>query len=232
MITTVLLLILAIVILSACHKHALFSVISLSISVLSFLLAILLCSPLSAVIRNTNVYDMMLYYFEGHEYISDKSVEMVHASVETLNPDTLEAILAQTDMPLPFAQKIKKNVLSKTYKSRDLYALGDYYNATIVDVVLNIASLLILFIIFRSLLGFILDLVSYSIEGFQKFREFDNVIAAGTGLIHGIFLLCIIFLICPIIFTILPKAEEYIISTPFGNFFYKANFLLTLIPGH
>ena len=51
------------------------------------------------------------------------------------------------------------------------------------------------------------------------------------GLIHGVLLLFLLFLLAPIALTVLPKLYEFIEESFFGEFFYRANFFLMLIPG-
>jgi len=44
-------------------------------------------------------------------------------------------------------------------------------------------------------------------------------------------LMFVVFMLAPVVETILPSAGEYIEKSFFGQFFSDSNFLLTLIPG-
>jgi len=43
-------------------------------------------------------------------------------------------------------------------------------------------------------------------------------------------MLFVIFLLAPVMLTVLPKLYEFLSESFFGEFFYKANFLLSIIP--
>lgn len=231
MIDIVIIVILAIALLAAYYRGTVYAALSFLLTVVSFVLALLLCSPLAGLVKKQgNVYSMMLYYFEGHEYISKSSVEMVHVSVDAVSDATLEALLDKAEMPVPLASKVRNNVLNRAYQKKDIYSLGDYFNETVVDVVMNILLLLALFGVIRIILGFILKQIDYSREGLRVLREFDPLISSGIGLLHGIILVFILFLITPVILTMLPSVESFLEDSVLGGFFYRANLLLPLIP--
>ena len=108
--------------------------------------------------------------------------------------------------------------------------LGDYFNQTIVCVVINILALLLLFTILRLLFGFVIRGIEYGRGGFPVLSRGDGIIGAGVGLIHGVLLLFVIFMIVPVLLTVLPKLYDFLSESFFGEFFYKANFLLSIIP--
>lgn len=231
MIDFIILLILALAILAGYYRGVLYSAISLGLTVLSFFLALVCCPLLShGIQKQETLYDMMLYYFEGYEYINETSVELVHVASSQLDEGTLDMVIDNANMPTPFGSAVKKNIQKQAYEKKEIYTLGDYFNQTIVDVVLNILSLLLLFALFRMLLGFVLRLIDYGKEGLPVLRKLDIPFSCGIGLLHGILLVFILFMLCPLGLTILPRIYTFLESSPLGMFFYKANMLLYLIP--
>ena len=231
MVDLIILLILAIALLAGYYRGVVYSAISLGLSVLSFGLALLLCTTLSGLIqKRQNVYEMMLYYFEGYEYINETSVELVHVSASQIDEKELNVVVKNARMPSPFDQAVTSNVKRRVYESRGIYALGDYFNQTIVDTVLNILSLLLLFLIFRLLFGFVLRLIDYGAEGLPRLKRFDPPLACGIGLLHGIFLVFVLFMVVPLMLVVVPRLSAFIEGSLLGEFFYKANLLLRLVP--
>ena len=231
MVDLVILLILAIALLAGYYRGVIYSAISLGLSVLSFALALLLCTSLSgAVQRRQSLYDMMLYYFEGYEYINETSVELVHVSSAQIGDKELAVVVRNADMPSPFDRAITQNVKKQVYESRGIYSLGDYFNQTIVDTVLNILSTLLLFGIIRLLLGFILRLIDFGAAGLPRLRHFDVPLSCGIGLLHGIFLVFILFMLVPLMLVVVPRLSKFIDDSLLGGFFYKANLLLRMVP--
>lgn len=231
MIDFIILLILALCILAGYYRGVLYSAISLGLTVLSFLLALLCCPLLShSIQKQETLYDMMLYYFEGYEYINETSVELVHVPSSQLNEETLTTVIRNADMPRPFDRAVEKNIRKQAYAAKEIYTLGDYFNQTIVDVVLNVLSLLLLFSLFRMLLGFVLRLIDYGKEGLPVLRQLDIPFSCGIGLLHGILIVFIFFMLCPLMLVVVPRIYTFLESSPLGMFFYKANLLLYPVP--
>ena len=231
MVDLVILLILAIALLAGYYRGVVYSAINLGVSLLSFALALALCTTLSgAVQKHKDLYDMMLYYFEGYEYINETSVELVHVSVEQIGEKELSVVVKNADMPSPFDRAVTENVKGQVYESRGIYSLGDYFNQTLVDTVLNILSLLLLFLVFRLLLGFFLNLIDFGAAGLPRLRHFDVPIACGIGLLHGIFLVFVLFLLAPLMLVVVPRLSKFIDDSLLGGFAYRANLLLRMVP--
>ena len=231
MVDLIILLILAIALLAGYYRGVVYSAISLGLSVLSFVIALLLCTTLSGLVqRRQTIYEMMLYYFEGYEYINETSVELVHVSASQIGERELAVVVKNADIPSPFDAAITRNVKNQVYERRGIYSLGDYFNQTLVDTVLNILSLLVLFLIFRLILGFVLRLIDFGAAGLPRLRRFDAPLSCGIGLLHGIFLVFVLFMLVPLMLVVVPKLIKYIDESVLGGFFYKANLLLKMVP--
>ena len=231
MVDLVILLILAIALLAGYYRGMVYSAISLGLSILSFCMALLLCTTLSGAIQRRNtLYEMMLYYFEGYEYINETSVELVHVSASQIGEKGLSVVVKNANMPTPFDRAVTNNVKKQVYESRGIYSLGDYFNQTIVDTVLNILSLLVLFLIFRLVLGFVLRLIDFGAEGLPQLKRFDALISCGIGLLHGIFLVFVLFMAVPIFLVVVPRLEVFLQESLLGEFLYKGNLLLRMVP--
>ena len=231
MVDLVILLILAIALLAGYYRGVIYSAINLGVSILSFVMALLLCTTLSGVVqKRQSLYEMMLYYFEGYEYINETSVELVHVSVSQIGEKELAVVVKNADMPSPFDSAITGNVKKQVYEDRGIYSLGDYFNQTIVDTVLNIISLLLLFLIFRLLFGFVLRLIDFGAAGLPRLKQFDVPLACGIGLLHGIFLVSVLFMLVPLMLVVVPRLSKFIDGSLLGGFFYRGNVLLRMVP--
>ncbi len=231
MVDLVILLILAIALLAGYYRGVIYSAINLGVSILSFVMALLLCTTLSGVVqKRQSLYEMMLYYFEGYEYINETSVELVHVSVSQIGEKELAVVVRNADMPSPFDSAITGNVKKQVYEDRGIYSLGDYFNQTIVDTVLNIISLLLLFLIFRLLFGFVLRLIDFGAAGLPRLKQFDVPLACGIGLLHGVFLVSVLFMLVPLMLVVVPRLSKFIDGSLLGGFFYRGNVLLRMVP--
>ncbi len=231
MVTALILIILGVCILAGYYRGVIYSAVSLGLTLLSFFLALLLIPVIAGPVRESKtLYGSLLYYFEGYEFVSKTSVEMIHDPVAAIEGETLETVVENAQLPLPLGNAVAKNIKRQAYADRGITTLGDYFNQTIVDVVLNILSLLFLFVCIRVLLGFILRMIDYGRHGLPTLKRLDPLFSCGIGFLHGVLLLYIFFLCAPIVLTIVPKLGRMLIGTPLAGFFYRMNPMMWLIP--
>ena len=246
MVTAAILIILGICILAGYYRGVVYSALSIGLTLLSFFMALLLIPVVATPVRqNEELYGSLLYYFEGYEYINETSVEMVHTPASLLSEELLDEVIENADMPIPFDRAVKKNIRQQVYSSesiqqrtrsgstqqiKSISTLGDYFNQTIVDVVLNILSLLILFVGVRILFGFILRMIDYGRRGLPALKRLDPLYSCGIGFLHGVTLLYIIFMLVPVLLVIVPKLGIMITDTPIGGFLYRMNPFVYLVP--
>ena len=231
MITVLILVVLGLCILAGYYRGVVYSAVSIGLTLLSFFLALLLIPAVAGPVRGSrSLYGSLLYYFEGYESVSKTSVELIHEPAASVDADTLSEVLENADLPLPLGSAVEKNIRSQAYAGRNITTIGDYFNQTIVDVVLNIISLLFLFVCIRVALGFILRMIDYGRRGLPALKRFDPLFSCGIGFLHGVTILYIFFLLAPIVLTIVPKLGQMLVEPPLAGFFYRMNPFMWLIP--
>ncbi len=231
MVTILILIILGVCILAGYYRGVIYSAVSIGLTLLSFFLALLLIPVVARPVRQSKtLYGSLLYYFEGYEFVSKTSVELIHDPISTLDRQELSDVVDNAGLPLPLGSAVEKNIWRESYAKKGITTIGDYFNQTIVNVVLNILSLLFLFVILRVLFGFILRMIDYGRHGLPTLKRFDPLFSCGIGFLHGVVLLYIFFLIAPVILTIVPKLGREMINTPLSGFFYRMNPFMWLIP--
>ncbi len=232
MVTVPILVILGLCILAGYYRGVIYSAVSIGLTILSFFLALALIPAVARPVRESEtLYGGLLYYFEGYEYVNRTSVEMIHDSAASLDGETLDTVIKNADMPIPFGRAVKKNIRNQAYADSGITTLGDYFNQTIVDVVLNILSLLFLFVCIRILLGFILRMIDYGRKGLPALKQYDAIFSCGIGFLHGVVLLSVFFMIVPILLLVVPaRFSNLITGTPLGGFFYRMNPFVWFVP--
>ena len=225
------LLVLSITILGGLYRGFIDTALNTAATILSWLLAMIMIPLIASGIKNNSkLFNTMLYYTEGAEYVAITDVELTRMPISHVSLDTLHTVLDNADMPRPMDRAVARNIATEALASDDITTLGDYFNQTIVCVAINILSVLLLFGLLRIISGFIIRGVDYGRGGFLVLQKYDGIIGAGLGLIHGVILLFVLFLAIPIVLTILPKFYGFLSDSLFGEFFYQANFLIPLIP--
>jgi hypothetical protein len=231
MVTVLILVILGLCILAGYYRGVVYSAVSIGLTLISFFLALLLIPVVAGPVRDSKeLYGSLLYYFEGYESVSKTSVELIHEPATSIGDEQLDEVVKNADLALPLGNAIKKNIRREAYANSDNTTIGDYFNQTIVDVVLNILSLLFLFVCIRVLLGFVLRTIDYGRRGLPALKRLDPLFSCGIGFLHGVVLLYICFLIAPILLTVVPKLGRMLVDTPLSGFFYRMNPFMWLIP--
>ena len=225
--------VLALFILHGIYKGFLPTLLSIGAYILAWLAAIVLLPVGSNSIRGSEkLFNTMLYYTEGSEYVND--VELARKSIDEISTDTLNAVFAKADLPYPMAKNIADNIARESFAENGITTLGDYFNQTIVIVFINILVFIAMFAIIRIILAFIINGVDYAWT-LPKLRVADRAIAGGIGLIRGILAVFLLFMLLPIVLIVLQGKFAFLTDMVndgmMAKFFYRTNFLLSMMPG-
>lgn len=225
--------VLALFILHGIYKGFLPTLLSIGAYILAWLAAIVLLTVGSNSIRGSEkLFNTMLYYTEGSEYVND--VELARKSIDEISTDTLNAVFAKADLPYPMAKNIADNIARESFAENGITTLGDYFNQTIVIVFINILVFITMFAIIRIILAFIINRVDYAWT-LPKLRVADRAIAGGIGLIRGILAVFLLFMLLPIVLIVLQGKFAFLTDmvndSMMAKFFYRTNFLLSMMPG-
>ena len=225
--------VLALLILHGIYKGVLPTLLSIGAYILAWLAAIVLLPVGSNSIRGSEkLFNTMLYYTEGSEYVND--VELARKSIDEISTDTLNAVFAKADLPYPMAKNIADNIARESFAEHGITTLGDYFNQTIVIVFINILVFIAMFAIIRIILAFIINGVDYAWT-LPKLRVADRAIAGGIGLIRGILAVFLLFMLLPIVLIVLQGKFAFLTDmvndSMMAKFFYRTNFLLSMMPG-
>ncbi len=228
----VVLILLALFLLAGYYRGFLATLFSVGGYLVSAVLSFLFMPVIANTVKGSEaLYGMMLNYTEGAEYIGN--VELSRTAISGISHDQLTTIVSNPDLPYPMGARIGENVAKEAFAAQGVSTLGEYFNLTIVNVFINILSFLVLFIALYAVISFILHMLDYARSGFRVLQVADGFIGAGVGVIRGFLILFVLFLIVPIILTLIPidAIETLIDGSFFGRFFCESNFLLYFIPG-
>lgn len=225
-------LVLAIMVLGGWYRGFVAAVTGIAATLLAWIVALACISPVANQVKaNEKLYSMMQYYTEGAEYVAVTDVELTCAPISGVSLDTLNTVIENADMPLPMGERVAHNIAVEAFSADGITTLGDYFNETIVCVVINIFAALAVFVLARLAIGFVVECVAHGRGGFPALTRLDGLVGAGVGLLHGVLLLFLLFLLVPIALTVLPRLYEFLEESFFGEFFYRANVFLSMIPG-
>ena len=172
------LLILAIAVLSGFYRGFINAALGAVATVISYVAGFIFLPLVSGAIKgHESLYNMLLYYTEGAEYVAATDVELTRIPISQISSDRLRTIVDNADMPIPMGRRVIQNVASEAFANQGVTTLGDYFNLTIVSVVINIFSLLIIFTVLRVVLAIIIQSIEYGRNGFPSLVRSDGLIA-------------------------------------------------------
>lgn len=230
-IDVVIILILGIYVLSGVYKGFLWSVSAFGATLIACCVALIFMGPVTkAFASNETLFDSMLSYTEGSEAVYD--VEYAKMNITELSNNEINEVMSRADLPYPMGERIYENIMSEAFSDKGVEKLGDYFNQSMVMVMLNIASFLIIYMVVRLVITLLLCWFDYAVK-LPKMKKLDWLVGGGIGIVRAIAAVSLIFMMIPIVLTILPfdQIKELMESSMIASFFYHSNLLLRLIPG-
>ena len=193
--------------------------------VLSFLL-----KPLgaSAIKHSDRIFNMMLYYTEGSEFIANP--EYVRMDISSLSTAEINDIIASSNLPFPMGREIAKNIAREAFADQGIVTLGDYFNQTIVGVFINILMFLVCFLIIRAILSLVINGADYA-DPFPMLKSHDGIFGGALGLLRGMLALLLVFMLVPIVLTMLGQFDlitNMVDDSDMARVFYKLNLLISI----
>ncbi len=223
--------VIALFLLSGFHKGFIWNLAALGASLASLVLAYFLMGGVAKmIVNNGTLYDAMLNYTEGAEYIYDR--ELVDREVTSLTNDEIDEIMDRSNLPFPLRDRVYENIMNESFREAGITTLGDYFNESMVLTAINIISFLFVYFAARVALTFLICWLDYAFK-FPRLRIGDSVVGAAIGLVRGVIDVTVIFMIVPIVLVVLPfdAIEELITASKIANFLHRSNMFLKLIPG-
>ena len=159
-------------------------------------------------------------------------VELVKSDIKSLSNSEIDEVMSRSNLAYPLKERVYENIMTEAFKAEGITTLGDYFNESIVRVIINIVAFIVVYLAVRVLFTFVICWLDYAFI-FPQLRKVDFIIGGAVGLARSIIGICVIFMLMPIILTVLPfdAIEQLISSSAIASFFYQSNILLKLIPG-
>lgn len=170
----------------------------------------------------------LVYYSETSEMLG--SVETVRTGVSGMTQPKLDSILQNVNLPYPVEKWFSHNVLNSVYMQDHLTNLGDYLSQTVAEVAVNIVCFLAILLGVYVAVTLVVNAVHYVVK-LPAVKLFDGVLGGAVGLLRGMFLVFALFLVLPVILSILPvhQIKDIVDTSHMAAFYYQKNFMFGMI---
>ncbi|MDP2891880.1 MAG: CvpA family protein [Bacillota bacterium] len=224
-------LIIAVCILYGCFRGFLTSLLKLCSFFFSWFTALVFYPLVSKLlVLSSSFYDTIVFYTDGAEKIAN----LQHASlvVSALSDAQIKEIVHAANLPAHISETVQTNLSYRVFENQGMKTVGDYFNVTVADVVINIISFFIIFIIIWFALSIIFNILGGAKRA-PSLRKYDSLLGGSLGFVQGIFMTFLIFALIPALLIIVSMSSltRYIDNSALGSFFYKSNFIMGLIKG-
>lgn len=174
------------------------------------------------------VIPALLYYSEAADMLG--TVENYRAPVTELTQPALQNILQGVSLPYPVDRWLAENVHSLQYAGLGLTRLGDYLSRTIAETAVNVVCFIAIFAIVYVSATLLVNLVHYVVK-LPALQFLDGVTGAIVGLGRGVLLVLVLFLVLPVVLSMLPVEQltSIVSESKLAGYFYHQNFVLNMI---
>lgn len=197
----IILVILAVNVLLGLYRGFISGVLSVAALIGAAVLAFLLSGGLAAYLESSSaLVDTLMYYTDAGSRISDLNLSLMPAAQVT--EGALAQILQGANLPDAFASAF----IARLNGVNGGVTIAQLLSQTIVSVTISILSYLICFTLSFIVLTFVIHLITYVFE-LPVLRHLDALVGGVFGLMRGVLLVFIFFMVVPIVLAVAPVEQ-------------------------
>ena len=183
-----------------------------------------------AVLSNEGIVSTLSTYTESTQKVGD--LDLAGSDVSSLTDSLIEKVLENVNLPEPIAVLLRNNLSTQSFAQSGVTSVNDYVSGTIVSSVVDILSFLLCFAAAYIVLALFMSLIHHIFK-FKVLRAADSLVGGAFGLLRGFLLLYILFLLVPVLSTIIPldAFDEAIDASKLASLFASDGFFAQVIAG-
>lgn len=216
------------------YRGFLASVLNVVSFFISWAAAFLFYPSLAKYIQlNTGLVETMLYFSEGADRIPKTFADFAQMPLEAVPGDKMNELIVGAQFPKSIEALLRENIINQVFSGQGLSSLGEYFNYTLVYIIINVLSFLLIYFIVSLILSVIISMTN-AVVRLPVLKQFDSLLGGCFGLIRGMFLVFVLFIIVPITLAVVPAGLDlgkYLQESALAPFFYQTNFITDVLRG-
>ncbi|MCL2544586.1 MAG: CvpA family protein [Clostridia bacterium] len=179
---------------------------------------------------NEGLVRNLIHYSDASSRIQD--LELSQTPVAGISQQALDEIMARANLPQPFDDFVRVNVLEQVFAPLGSVNVSDYLNQTLIAVTLNILCFLACFGVAYAAVMLLVHLLGYVFR-MPVLKHFDLLLGGLLGGLRGVLLVFVLFAIVPILLTVSPieQVSAAIDESRFASTFYRTNLIQSIMQG-
>lgn len=183
-----------------------------------------------AISSNPGITSTLANYTDAVARVGDYS--LASTPVSQLSDGLVTQVLESVSLPSPIASILESNLKSQVFSGTGLSTVNDYVSNTVVAVAVNALSYLGCFIVSYLVLSVIVSLIQHVFK-LPLLKQLDWLAGGLFGLVRGALILYVIFLLMPILSTVIPldAFNELLAASTLAPIFQSDGFFAGVIAG-
>jgi uncharacterized membrane protein required for colicin V production len=179
---------------------------------------------------NRGVTDMIATFTDSLIRVHDSGV--ASTNVAGIGKSTIDTVLTSVKLPAPLDAILRENLTSQAFASAGSGTVNDYVSATIATAAIQILCFLVCFAVFYLVLSILVSLLQHVFH-FPLLKQLDWLAGGLFGLGRGVLIVCLLFLLVPLIRTVIPLKEldALISSSTLAGIFSSSGFFRQVAGG-
>lgn len=227
----IILVILGISIIYGLYRGFVHTILSLACCLISVLLAFSFGPKLSAFVSGSEgVSSSLATYTDAIARVGD--YDLATTPVNQLSLPVVQQVLESVSLPASISEILEGNLINQVFASIGLSTVNDYVSNTVVAVAIHAISYILCFAVSYLALSLIVGLIRHVFR-FPLLKQMDWLAGGLFGLVRGAMLLYVIFLIVPILSTVIPidSFNEVLAQSILAPIFQSNGFFASVIAG-
>lgn len=198
----VILVILGVSMIYGVYRGFVHTLLSVACCLLSVLIAFAFGPRLSAIVSSSKgVSSTLATYTDAVARVGD--YDLAAANVSQLSDSLVNQVLENVSLPQSIQNILRSNLSNQSFAGTGLSTVNDYVSNTVVAVAINILCFLACFALSYVVLSLLLSLIQHVFR-LPLLRQLDWLAGGAFGLMRGALLLYALFLVVPLLSTIIP----------------------------
>ena len=207
------------------------TLLSVACCLISVVLAFVFGPRLAMLVSDTKgVSSTLATYTDAVARVGDYNLASL--SVDQLPVDRIDQILSSVSLPEPISNILSSNLKGKVFESAGLSTVNDYVSNTVVGVAVNILCFIAVYAVAYMVLSVLMGLID-AVFKLPLLKHMDWLAGGAFGLLRGGLILYVVFLIIPILSTVIPldAFNDLMAQSTLAPIFQSDGFFVRVISG-
>ncbi len=215
---------------AAAYKGFVGSVLDMVSFFASWIAALIFSPVLSRYLIEHHPYLMQILITFSEGALRIDSIEDRILPVSSISTERIAQLVSDANFPYPFDRLLLSNL--QDLALQNLRTLGEYFNYSIANVLLNIITFVIIYIAVRILFT-ILTSIARGIANLPVLKRMDWLLGAGFGFLRGLLIVNLLFLFLSVVLVLVPidLIRAYIANSLLADLFMEFNVFSYFLSG-